>query len=342
MSTKTLIIRSALAIMVVGLLVWFAPKKNTITLDGGFRMTMGTFARIIVTTDNPQQANQAINAAFDTIFHIEKLMSDYKPDSQLSQINQNGFEKPVPVDAELFEVLSAAKEYSNLSDGAFDITIGPVVQLWRKAKEENSTPDPEALKKAREAVGYESLILDAENMTVQFDKDGMFIDLGGIAKGYAIDKAIEILQTAGINGAMVDIGGDLRCYGIPANGKQHWLIGIQDPTDEESILLKLNMDNMAVATSGDYRRFVMIDDQKHSHIIDPETADSSTDLSSVTLIAPTAMAADALATAVTVLGNEKGLQFINKTESAEAILIRSETPEHIIQSTNASQFIMKQ
>ena len=141
---------------------------------------------------------------------------------------------------------------------------------------------------------------------------------------------------------MVDIGGDLRCFGTPANAKKHWLIGLQDPTvDDEKVLLTLNMDDRAVATSGDYRRFVMIDETKHSHIVDPATTDSADDLSSVTLIAPTAMAADALATAVTVLGNEKGLDLINKIETAEAILIQSDKPEQFIKTNNAGQYIQK-
>lgn len=339
--TKTLMLRSFLAVAIIGILFWFAPKNRTLTIDGGFHMTMGTIARIMVTAENEQQANEAIDVAFDKVFQIDEMMSDYDPNSLLSKVNREAFDKPISVDAALFEVLATAKAYSCLSDGAFDVTIGPVVQLWRKAKEDNTAPSPEAIAKAKTSVGHENLILDAENMTVQFAKDGMFLDLGGIAKGYAIDKATEILQAAGIKGAMVDIGGDLRCFGTPANGKQHWLIGLQDPKNEGDILLTLNMDNMAVATSGDYRRFVIIDDQKHSHIVNPATADSANDLSSVTLIAPTAIAADALATAVTVLGGEKGLELINKTEAAEAILIQSDKPGQFIKSSNAGQYIQE-
>ncbi|MCD6176107.1 MAG: FAD:protein FMN transferase [Planctomycetes bacterium] len=338
-TTKTLIFRAAVAIMAIGMLFWFSQKNRTVTVDGGFRMTMGTVARIMVTAENQQQADKAINAAVDEIFHIDELMSDYDPNSQLSKVNRHGFDQPVPVDAELFEVLTVAKLYSCLSEGAFDITIGPVVQLWRKASENNIAPTADALQKAKECVGYKNLILDAEKQTVQFAKDGMFLDLGGIAKGYAIDKAIEILQNAGMKGAMVDIGGDLRCFGMPANGKQHWLIGLQDPGDDEKILLTLNMDNMAVATSGDYRRFVVIDDQKHSHIVNPATADSANDLSSVTLIAPTATAADALATAVTVLGNKKGLDLINKIENTEAILLDANQTKKHTKTLGADQYI---
>ena len=339
--TKTIILRSALAASILALVFWFGPQKHTVTIDGGFRITMGTVARIMVTAEDAGQAHQAIEAAFDKIFQIDQMMSDYDPDSQLSQVNRDAFDEPVQVDADLLEVLAAAKLYSCMSDGAFDITIGPVVQLWRKAREDGAAPTPEAIAKAKASVGHENLTLDAEKHTVQFAKEGMFLDLGGIAKGYAIDKAIEILQAGGVSGAMVDIGGDLRCFGTAANGKEHWLIGLQDPADDETILMTLNMDDMAVATSGDYRRFVMIEEEKHSHIVDPTTADSAQDLSSVTIIAPTATAADALATAVTVLGNKKGLALIEKIENTEAILIANGEEFSLLKTTGVDQYIQE-
>jgi thiamine biosynthesis lipoprotein len=169
----------------------------------------------------------------------------------------------------------------------------------------------------------------------------MFLDLGGIAKGYAIDKAVETLQAAGLKGGMVDIGGDLRCFGTAANGKSHWRIGLQDPQKEEDILMVLNIDDMAVATSGDYRRFVVINEQKHSHIVNPATADSAQDLSSVSIIAPTAMAADALATAVTVMGEEKGLALIEKIDDTEAILISHGDETSFEKSSGVDKYIQE-
>lgn len=337
--TRTLLLRSILALIIIGLLIWFSANNRSVTVDSGFRITMGTFARFLVVAEDLEQANAAIDEAFEAVFAVDELMSDYDPNSMLSQVNQQAYEKAVTLDVELFEVLASAKAYSCLSDGAFDVTVGPVVQLWRKAKIENTAPSTEALAKAKESVGYEHLILDSENQTVRFAKEGMALDLGGIAKGYAIDKAIEIFQAAGLKGAMVDIGGDLRCFGKPAHNKQHWLIGLQDPKKEEDILLTLKMDDMAVATSGDYRRFVMIGNEKHSHIIDPATADSAQDLSSVTIIASTAMAADALATAVTVLGNEKGLELIETIENTEAILISNGEETSFEKTTGIDRYI---
>jgi thiamine biosynthesis lipoprotein len=330
-----------LTLAAMGGLLWLSTQNRVISVDGGFRLTMGTVARIMAVAQDQAQANEAINAAFEKIYEIDHLMSDYDPNSQLSLVNRQAFEQPVPVDAELFEVLTAAKLYSCMSGGAFDVTVGPEVQLWRKAKEDGIAPTPEALAKAKEAVGYDNLILDNQKQTVKFAKEGMCLDLGGIAKGYAIDKAIEILQAAGVKGAMVDIGGDLRCFGTPADGKPHWLIGLQDPQKEGNILMKLNMDNRAVATSGDYRRFVVIDEKKHSHIVNPTTADSALDLSSVSIIAPTAMAADALATAVTVMGDEKGRELIEKIETTEAILISHGDETSFEKTTGVEKYIQK-
>ena len=135
--------------------------------------------------------------------------------------------------------------------GVLMITVGPVVQLWREAKETGIAPTQEQLQQAGQSVGYQHLVLNAENKTVRFDQEGMFLDLGGIGKGYTVDKAIDILQRAGLAGGMVDIGGTLRCFGTPANNAEHWFIGLQDPTNDKDILLKLKMDDRAVATSGD-------------------------------------------------------------------------------------------
>ena len=308
---------------------------SPVTVDGGYRETMGTFARVVAVADTEQQAHAAIEAAFEKINAIEKCMSDYDPNSLLSKVNQQAYETPVLITDELLAVLCASMECSCISGGAFDITVGPVVQLWRQAKKNGVAPTPEQLEQARQAVGCVNLLINADNKTVRFAKEGMFLDLGGIGKGYAVDRAVDILKQAGLKGGMVDIGGNLRCFGTPANGAQHWLIGLQDPAHDEKILLKLKMDDRAVATSGDYRRFVIIDGQKHSHIINPTTADSAQSLSSVTIIAPTAMAADALSTTVSVMGDKKGMMLIESISDVEGILI-PHGPKPVFEKTSAA------
>lgn len=335
-SPKNLLLRLLLAVAVVALLWWAFHRSRQTTVSSGYRQVMGTFTRIVVVAESERKGRDAIHAAFEKIYDIESRMSDYDSNSLLSQVNRRAFAEAVPVDDELFEVLAAAVEFSRLSDGAFDVTVGPVVQLWRKAKKEGTAPDPELLRQARERVGYQNLILNPENRTVRFAKEGMVLDLGGIAKGFAIDKAVEILQSVSMQGGMVDIGGDLRCFGAPPDNAAHWLIGVQNPANDENILLKLKLDDRAVATSGDYRRFVVVNGVTHSHIINPATAGSAQTLSSVSIIATTAMQADALATAVSVLGNEKGMELIESIPEVEAILI-PHGPEMEIEKTPAAE-----
>jgi len=194
----------------------------------------------------------------------------------------------------------------------------------------------------RSKVGYEKLILDANEMTVRFAAEGMKIDLGGIAKGLAIDKAIEAIKEAGGLGALVDIGGDIRCYGKTPKGQKYWFVGLQNPDleSEEQILFTLKLSAGAVATSGDYQRFVVIGGRHYSHIINERTGSSAEALSSVTIIAGSATDADALATAVSVMGAEKGIELIEKCPGTEAIMV-SPAPEYKITKTSGAEKFIK-
>ena len=309
-----------------------------VSLDGGFHQVMGTFAHIIAVADNKTVANASIEAAFERLRYVDDTMSDYNPESQLSQVNRDAFAKPVEINDHLFEILSAAVEYSKKSGGAFDVTIGPVVDLWRTAGENKQKPTEEALALTKSKVGYEKLVLDGEKKTVKFAVEGMRLDLGAIAKGYAIDMAVDAMKKSGAIGGMVDVGGDIRCFGKPKAYKKCWLIGLQDPTAED-LLLKLEMLDTAMATSGNYRRFVLIDGQKFSHIFDPALSTSAEKLSSVTIIAPTAMQADILATTVSVIGKEQGFKLIESTPDTEAIIIPADSKKTIIKTSGAEYYV---
>ncbi len=273
-------------------------------------MVMGTFARIVAVADDAQKASDCIDAGFEELRRIDNLMSDYKPDSELSKVNREAFPGPIKISDELFGLLQKSTDFSRLSGGAFDITVGPLVDLWKKAGEANAMPDVEAIAEAKARVGYEKLILDANEKKVRFAVEGMRLDLGGIAKGYSVDKAVELMKKKGALAGMVDSGGNIYCFGKPTD-RDFWLIGIQDPrVENEEPLMVLKLKDYAVATSGDYRRFVTIGAKKVSHIIDVNTATGAGKLSGDTIIAPTALEADALSTAVNVLGPEKGLALI--------------------------------
>lgn len=302
------------------------------------RMVMGTVANITVVAKKQAIITKSIAAAFDKLVEIDEMMSDYLPDSELSQLNANAFDEPVKVSDELFEVIKAAIEYSKLSDAAFDITIGPVVELWRRSEKEGKNSTEEELAAAKAKVGYEKLILDEQNRSVRFKVDGMVLDLGAIAKGYAIDLAIGQMQKAGAVGGLVDVGGDIRCFGISPKLNNIWRVGLEDPKGGD-LLEVIHLTDRAIATSGDYRRFVMIDDRKYSHIINPQTTKSASDLTSVTVIAPTAMQADALATSVSVMGHEKGLELIELVPEVEAIVIPAGEQIEFIKTGGAEKFI---
>jgi len=333
--------------------IYFSADTNKqVELDSGYRLVMGTFARIVVIAEDSNTAKKCIETALAEIHKVDELMSDYKSDSEISEVNTDGFKKVIQVSQSTYEVLQRSIEFSKLTHGAFDITVGPLVDLFHSAEKKQVAPTKEQIAQAKSKVGFEKLKLDDQNRTVQFAVDGMRLDLGGIAKGYAVDKAVEAMQTSGAIGGMVDIGGDIRCFGAPPEGRNHWVIGVQNPNldnyiGEQDLALKLKLANGAVATSGDYQQFVLIEGKRHSHIIDRKTGTSTEGLSSVTIIAENATDADALATAVSVMGAEKGLALIEKLPATEAILITSQqepVPSEgegfkLIKTTGAQKYI---
>jgi len=322
--------------------VWFAERVH---IDSGKRVVMGTFARVIAVAADSNTAKGCIEAAFAEITRVDELMSDYKNDSEISKVNRDAFERAVKVSESTYELLERSVEFSKLTRGAFDITVGPLVDLWRSAEVANLPPTDAELQQARSKVGYELLYLDANEMSVRFAADGMRVDLGGIGKGYAVDKAVEAMQKAGALGGMVEIGGDIRCFGAPPPGKEQWRIGLQDARkiDEDigegKVLLVLELTDAAVATSGNYQRFAVIQGQRYSHILDAKTGSTSDELTSVTIISQEATEADALATAVSVMGVERGLALIEKTPQAEVILVTSPPNYELIKTTGAKKFI---
>ena len=320
-------------------------KRGRVDADSGYQMIMGTFAHIVAVAEDKGTAKKCVQAALEEIRSVDDLMSDYKSDSEISRLNRVANEKAVQVSDSTYEVLQRSIEFSEMTGGAFDITVGPLVALFREAKENKVAPGKQQIALARSKVGFEKLKLDNENKTVQFSAKGMLLDLGGIAKGYAIDKAIEAARRCGATGAMVDIGGDVRCFGLPPEGKDNWLIGLQDPNSViegmagGGLLLVLKITNAAVATSGDYQQFVLIEGKRYGHIMDRRTGTSAEGLSSVTIIADNATDADALATSVSVMGAEKGLALIEKLSNTEAILITPGPEYDIIKTTGAEKYI---
>ena len=332
-------------VLLIGLYAACRAEHDPVHIDSGSRIIMGTFSRVVVMAPSEAVGQKCIAAAFERQRRVDELMSYHIPDSELNQVNRQAYEKPVPVSAETFEVLERAKEFSTLSGGAFDVTVGPLGDLWHAAGEANVVPAEEEIARARSKVGYEKLLLDPEARTVRFAVEGMRLDLGGIAKGYAIDESVRAMKQHGALGGMVDIGGDVMCFGTPPKGRETWVVGVQDPSvapDDlatNKLLMTLKVTDAAVTTSGDYRRFVRIQGEKESHIMDSRSGHGANKLVSVTIIAPDATGADALATAVSVLGLDKGLALIERCPNTEAILIPHAAEVQPVFTTGAKAFV---
>jgi len=325
--------------------IWPAER---IDLDSGMRLTMGTFCHVVAVANDEATAKGAINAAFEQLNKVEKLMSTHRADSEISRVNAMAAKKPVLVSEPTFRVMEKAVAFARLSDGAFDITVGPLIELWQQAELVGAVPAQDELKRVQAVVGYDKLLLDANDLTVRFAVDGMKLDVGGIAKGFAIDSAIVAMKKAGAIGGLVDVGGDMSCFGAPPKGAQKWRIGLQDsrrsaegPVENGKLLLVLCLNDVAVATSGDYRRFIVIEGQIFSHIIDTQTGRADSEFSSATIICPAAVDADALATAVSVLGREKGLELVESLPDTEAILITAAPDYKLFKTSGAEQYVEK-
>jgi thiamine biosynthesis lipoprotein len=280
---------------------------------------MGTRFRIVLYAVNETDARDASRAAFGRITALDDCMSDYKPQSELMRLSAKAGGEPVSVSPELFTVLAKAQEVAEKSDGAFDVTVGPVVRLWRLARRSQRLPDAEKLANARALVGYRNVRLDAVTKTVQLLKPGMQLDLGGIAKGYAADEALATLKQKGIDVALVAAGGDIA-LGAPPPGKDGWDVAIA-PLEPGETATHLLLHDAAVSTSGDAEQYVEIGGVRYSHIVDPRTGLGLTGHMEVTVVAKHGIDSDSLTKVAAVLGPEKGLPII-ETAGASGRVVR--------------------
>ena len=296
------------------------------------RSIMGTTVTIEVLDTNEAHALKSIAIAFDEIYHVDELMSSYKKDSQLSILNSQGHLDDA--DPDFINVLERSKYYSGISDGAFDITIKPILDLWSSKYSPGGTympPTTDEINETLQFVDHSGLNIRGSNISL---RSNMSVILGGIAKGYSVDRAIESLKLDGITSGFVNAGGD--GYFIGMNEKNvSWNIGLQNPDQSAEAVTRMAISDMAVATSGNYERYFS-DAAKVSHISDPRTGYSSQELISATVIANTAMDADALATAVFVLGENAGFEMIESLEGVECLMITDD--KRIIRSSGFDDY----
>ncbi len=282
---------------------------------------MGTLFRLVLYAPDEATAKKAAKAAFERIAELDGIMSDYRPASELMRLCKKAGEGPVEVSIDLFTVLQKAEEISKRSGGAFDVSIGPLVKLWRRARRTKIMPNAEDLKHALALVDYRRIRLDSERRTVQLLVMGMLLDLGGIAKGYAADAALEVLRRHGIRRALVAAGGDIAVSDAPPKAKG-WKIGIAPLKNPKAapthyVLLK----DGAISTSGDSEQYVEIDGKHYGHHVDPKTGLGLVGRRSVSIIAENGKLADGWAAAACVLGKERGLDMIEKMEGFAGLVV---------------------
>lgn len=292
---------------------------------------MGTMLELRVWEADTARAREALAAARAAVFRVDTLMSLYKPESELSAVNRRaGTDSITTLSLETAEVLEAALEFADRTDGALDVTVGPVVDVWGFYRHEGRVPPRAVLDSARSLVGYRQIVYDPSTRGVRLPRRGMRLDFGAIAKGYAVDRAVQVLRAAGLGRGMVDLGGNSRTFGLAPDGHA-WRVGIRHPRDPEEVYAVVTLDSGAVATSGDYEQFFVHEGVRYSHIFDPRTGWPARGTMSASAFAPTGMAADALSTALFVLGSEEGCRLARRLPGVEAVWARDpgETAEGV-------------
>lgn len=278
---------------------------------------MGTRVAVELWADDPGLAARAMEAVIAEMRRTDELMSTYKPESQLSRVNAEAHERPVEVDPEIVDIVAKSFEFSRLSDGAFDVTYASVGYLYDYRA--HARPTAEQVAAALPGVDYRQVQVDRDRNTIRFLRKGVRVDLGGIAKGRAVDRGIEILRALGIEHAMVNAGGDTRLLG-DRRGKP-WIVGIRDPRNEGRMVTRLPLEDEAISTSGDYERYFEEDGVRYHHILVPGTGQSAREVRSATVIGADATLTDALSTTVFVLGVERGMALVSRLPGVEAVVV---------------------
>ena len=283
------------------------------TVDG----IMGTRIYVELWSDDDAKAESAIDSVMDEMRHIDDSMSTYKDTSEVSKVNAQAAAGPVPISAELFDLLTTALDYSRITEGAFDITYASVGYMYDFRRHQR--PTEEQIKSALPAINYRHVILEAATRTVRFSQPGVRIDLGGIAKGYAVDCGIDVLRKLGYTHALVNAGGDSRVIGDRFG--RPWIVGIRHPDNPDEIITRIPLVDSAFSTSGDYERYFDESGVRYHHIIDPHTGHSASKVRSATVLAPTATRTDGLSKTAFVLGPEEAMKIYDRLPDVDAVLV---------------------
>lgn len=301
------------------LVIAFNPCSAQILLKRQVTLMGSVFQFTLVDRDS-LSATKHIDQVIAEISRIEDLISEWKPGTQVSEVNRNAGIKPVKVDPEVFELIRRAIRYSKMSKGAFDISIASMDIIWKFDGSMTTMPEEAVIEKSVENVGYEHIVLDTVNYTVYLQRAGMKIGFGSIGKGYAADKGRELMKAAGVKNGVLNASGDIATWGEQPSGKP-WNIGVSNPFKRHKVVKVLKMRDAAVATSGSYEKYAEINGRHYSHIIDPKTGYPSSGLISVTIYGPSTEFANALSTSIMVLGVQEGLKLLKQFPAYKGLLI---------------------
>lgn len=289
---------------------------------------MDTIVETLIYTNDTKLGDEALTSAYREVARLESVLDRHVASSDIAKINEAAGREAIQVSENALDVILRSLEVGELSKGAFDITIAPLIKLWGFGTGDTQIPSQAELSEVLALVDFRQVQVDREARTVFLPNTGAELDLGGIAKGFIVDKAVDVLRDKGITSAYFDAGGDIRVLGSKPDGTP-WLIGVRHPRDRRDIAAIVEIRNSAIVTSGDYERYFMVNDERYHHIINPDTGMPARGLISVTVVAADAFTADAYSTAVFVLGLEQGIALVESLPGVEAILITEDDQVHI-------------
>lgn len=309
--------RIAIVLVIAGMLV-FSGCERQVSVQKT-EPIMGTDVAITVVAKTEREGEAAIDAAMDEIRRLDRMMSLYKEDSEITRVNLAAGEHSIQVSPEMIEAAEAARKVSELSAGAFDVTIGPLSVLWQMRLREGTVPSDRELAAVRSRVNFKEVLINRKERSLFLTRKGMVMDFGGVAKGYAADRAAEVLKKQGVLNALVAVAGDIRAMGRREDGKP-WRIGVQHPREPGRLLATLELSDKSISTSGDYERFTIVRKKRYHHILDPRTGRPSEGVESVTVVGDRGAVIDPLTTALFILGPEKGMKLV-KDLGYEALFV---------------------
>ncbi len=286
------------------------------------QMHMGTLVTVTAVASDKNVGDRAIQAAFDEIKRLEQLLSTWRSDSELSQVNAEAGRRPVPVSRDTFQLVIRALDLAELTQGGFNIALGPVIEAW-SVTEEQHIPDDKELQQLKPLVDWASIQVNSEKQTIYLPRAGMRVDVGGIGKGYAADRAVEEMKRAGATSGVVALSGDIKTFGVLPDRKG-FPVGIRHPREEGALIAVIDLKDEAISTAGDYERFFERDGVRYHHILDSHTLQPARACQSVTVIAKEGVVADGLDTGIFVLGPERGMALVEHLPDVEAIIIDGE------------------